>query len=69
MSKFCIRTRGDERAVDYWWAGAGWWTRRKDQAMVFDNRAAAEREREIAVEIAEVLHPSETEMEVAHAAP
>jgi hypothetical protein len=69
MSKFCIRTKGDERNCNYWWAGSGWWTRRRDQAMEFDSRVAAEREREVAVEITEMLHSGETEMEVTHASP
>lgn len=61
--KFYLRTKGDERAVDYFWAGKGWWTRRKDQAMTFDSREAAEAERDTAVSIEhiEVREPAPAE--------
>ena len=50
MSKaYYLRTKGDERAVDYYWAGSGWWTRRKDQAKRFASREEAETERSTAV--------------------
>lgn len=63
MSKFYIRTKGDERAVDYYWAGVGWWTRRKDQAKTFETREAAEIEKNTAVtvESIEIRQPANAE--------
>ena len=60
---YYIRTKGDERAVDYFWAGKGWWTRRKDQAMRFDTREAAETEKEAAVtiEVVDAREPATAE--------
>ena len=61
--KYYLRSKGDERAVDYFWAGNGWWTRRKDQAKRFDTPEAAEAERCIAVtvEAVEAREPAEAE--------
>lgn len=41
MSTFYLQTRDG-----LYWAGSGWWTRRKDQAKRFDSREEAERERD-----------------------
>lgn len=55
---FYIRTKGDERAVDYYWAGHGWWTRRKDQAKRFDTRESADAEMHTAVTIEQEPKPA-----------
>ncbi len=51
MKVFYLRTKGGESSVDYYWAGNGWWTRRKDQAVRFTSREDAEAEMRTAVTV------------------
>ena len=50
MKKYLLKTGGGEREI-YYWAGDGWWTRRKDQAKRFDTPEAAEAARSTAVSV------------------
>lgn len=43
-TKFYLQTRSG-----LYWAGGGWWSRRKDQAKRFDTREEAERERDASI--------------------